>query len=227
MCSRSNCNQSAYFESKEGECYFHWKVRQGLMGQQSDYMTKADIQLSKKQRYWKTRIFEKYQDLAMYVASKTKGVSEADRPDLAQTLLTKLWSVSQQVDTGLNEEVIYSMILTSLLNTVTDFRRADKQSTSVEIPDDLYADGDTEEIINNKAIKYIITNLLNIYLNNLDTEDRYIFIALHLASETIPVRTIGDDLGVSAMSIVRRGRKLFEGFKEYVTQQGYTVADFF
>lgn len=227
MCSRFNCNQDSYFESSDGLCYYHWKISQGLIEEKGEYLTPADKRMANSQKYWKKKLYNQYQSLVNYIVGRTKGVTADDKPDLAQELYIKLWVITQSLDTTKDEALIYTYILTSLLNVVGDFRR--RCVATSELDERIEHPFDLEDSTSNNINKYIIYNIINIYINNyLSSErDRYIFINLFITEDTIPVRQIATDLDVNFMWVHRRGQVLFQHFKEFFLGHGYTVDDFF
>lgn len=179
-CCCYQCNQSAYYESENGYCYFHWKQLETKLipkGDRAFYLSKKDMELVSRKK--KTKLFYEKLGLAGHVANKIHnkyrmfGGYPADADDLKQLASEYLWSTIHHIDTTLEDKQINKYIYRTLEGYLCNYLASmwnqmgtpESKLTRVYEIQQVSLDSGSETADNSNYSNYILYNIL--YNNNI------------------------------------------------------------
>ena len=223
MCVIVYCNQSPYFEDEEGRCYYHWKVKQGLITpEKSESMSKMTHRNS---------LYQKYERVAHLIANRTEGITEDEREDLDQHLLLNLWILTDKVRQDAHEKEVYNFVRLSLCREANYYINYILTNNTNVVP---IHDVEIEDIRINPAElfdmcdmaehrKYLVWQF--VFQELTDFEGK-LFNDLFLDTEIVTLRVLGTKYDKSHEFIRKYGLRLYERFKIYITKSGCKITDY-
>ena len=222
MCDVEGCTQSPYFESSEGECYYHWKIRLGLM-------KKSDAVPMERRTNHKI-LFDKYLKLVRIVTFKyLNNVHPANIDDVMQHLSEALWVLIGTIKLDASSKQVYRYLYLSLQREGVRFLSSLQEEETYD-DSSLVEDGNTldiHEIVEEEDLKehrkYMIYQFVYQELNDLESR---LFYDLFLTEEVVTLRNLGKKYTKSYEWVRKYGERLYNRFKIFVTQVGYAVSDF-
>jgi len=221
MCVVHNCNQSSYYESKEGECYYHWKVRIGLIEKPIEHTITDSTR--------RNEYFVEYQKIVMSVLGKIKTVEGSDKEDLKQHLLMTLWLLTDIIKADAHVGEIHNFIKLSLTREANRYIKTIQ--TNVELTVETIEETpelivNIDEVIEEKENETHQRHVVHQFVfNELDDLERMLFNDLFLTEEVIVLRDLGPKYNKSYVWVHKYGQRLYNRFKQYISVFGYKAEE--
>lgn len=223
MCSIIGCTQSAYFESKKGHCYYHWKIDEQLIEPEP-----------KNSEATHTRYGERFMllfPLLNQAVNKIGLINESRREDLSQHLAIYMWMLVPQIRADASKLEVYKFIRLSLFREGVRYARAvnDEDALNVDMTT-MNKDADSSDAFNIEEV------VIETQLENKRTEvvadfmfyecskrEGHVFYDLFVTKEHETLRSIAEKHAVAPNTIRNIGMRLYNRFKEHIKSYGYTA----